>query len=197
MTELAVWVCVFFSRRFNHFLSSVFKTYSKQQKIMTNRDKRPNTMSGGSETKKNNPHNAAVCFCHPFRSYFSLWLDYCWWLFSHIWGPLPFYTTKISLGDGILRKCVFVIGLPWDCALKIHLICQTASYGGQGHAVPTLNTSLDANVPPVRKQQVRGWKYMTKVAVNSGDRDKKIDIEKGDEDNILQLPLKVVLWQRV
>lgn len=153
-------------------------------------------MSGGSETKKTNPHNAAVCFCHPFRSYFSLWLDYCWWLFSHIWGPLPFYTTKISLGDGILRKCVFVIGLPWDCAVKIHLICQTASYRGQGHAVPTLNTSLDANVPPVRKQQVCGWKYMTKVAVNTGDRDKKMEIEQGDEDNILQLPLKV-WWLRV
>lgn len=38
---------------------------------------------------------------------------------------------------------------------------------------------------------------MTKVAVNSGDRDEKTEIEKGDEDNILQLPLKVVLWQRV
>lgn len=76
MTELAVRVFVF-SRHFNHFLSSVFKTYSKQQKIMTNRDKRPNTMSGGSETNKTILHNAAVCFCHPFRSYLSLWLDSC------------------------------------------------------------------------------------------------------------------------
>lgn len=114
-------------------------------------------------------------------------------------ASLPFYTNKISLGDGILRKCVFVIGLPWHCALKTHwgdVICQTASYGGQGLAVPTVNTSLDANVSPVHKQQVCGWKYVTKVAVNTGNRDKKIEIEKGDEDNILQLPLKV-WWLRV
>lgn len=57
--------------------------------------------------------------------------------------------------------------------------------------MPTLNTSLDANVPPAHKQQVCGWKYVTKVAANTGSRDKKIEIEKGDEDNILQPPLKV------